>query len=173
MESRIILDTPGAEKLVGKGDMLFAPLGQGKPKRVQGCFISDEGGAGRRERGQGPVAERLLRRGHGADRTARRAERQADSGAAAQDTGEGDELLPAAVDVILETGQASVSFLQRRLKLGYARAARIVDEMEERGIIGPYEGAKPRQLLITREQWEQMQNGTYAPPAPPVEDELP
>ena len=84
-----------------------------------------------------------------------------------------DALLPAAVDVILETGQASVSFLQRRLKLGYARAARIVDEMEERGIIGPYEGAKPRQLLITREQWEQMQNGTYAPPAPPVEDELP
>ena len=63
--------------------------------------------------------------------------------------------------------------MQRRLKLGYARAARIVDEMEERGIIGPYEGAKPRQLLITREQWEQMQNGTYAPPAPPVEDELP
>lgn len=75
----------------------------------------------------------------------RRAEQSGkpDSGAAAQDTGEGDELLPAAVDVILETGQASVSFLQRRLKLGYARAARIVDEMEERGIIGPYEGAKP------------------------------
>ena len=95
------------------------------------------------------------------------------NGAPSRAASPGDELLPAAVDVILETGQASVSFLQRRLKLGYARAARIVDEMEERGIIGPYEGAKPRQLLITREQWEQMQNGTYAPPAPPVEDELP
>ena len=81
-------------------------------------------------------------------------------------------MLPAAVDVILETGQASVSMLQRRLKLGYARAARIMDEMEERGIVGPFEGAKPRQLLITKEQWEQMQNGTYDP-NPPVEEEIP
>ena len=95
----------------------------------------------------------------------------ADAGHAA-DSDSGDELLPAAVEVILETGQASVSMLQRRLKLGYARAARIVDEMEERGIVGPFEGAKPRQLLITREQWEQMQNGTYDP-NPPVEEEIP
>ena len=173
MESRIILDTPGAEKLVGKGDMLFAPLGQGKPKRVQGCFISDEEVQAVvnavKAQSQSDYSAEVM------EQIERRAEQSGkpDSGAAAQDTGEGDELLPAAVDVILETGQASVSFLQRRLKLGYARAARIVDEMEERGIIGPYEGAKPRQLLITREQWEQMQNGTYAPPAPPVEDELP
>ena len=173
MESRIILDTAGAEKLVGKGDMLFAPLGQGKPKRVQGCFISDEEVQAVvnavKAQSQSDYSAEVM------EQIERRAEQSGkpDSGAAAQDTGEGDELLPAAVDVILETGQASVSFLQRRLKLGYARAARIVDEMEERGIIGPYEGAKPRQLLITREQWEQMQNGTYAPPAPPVEDELP
>ena len=72
---------------------------------------------------------------------------------------QGDEMLPAAVDVILETGQASVSMLQRRLKLGYARAARIVDEMEERGIVGPFMGSKPRNILITKEQWQQMQSG--------------
>ena len=74
----------------------------------------------------------------------------------------GDEMLPAAVDVILETGQASVSMLQRRLKLGYARAARIVDEMEERGIVGPFQGSKPRTILITKEQWETMKTGSNA-----------
>ena len=72
---------------------------------------------------------------------------------------EGDEMLPAAVDVILETGQASVSMLQRRLKLGYARAARIVDEMEEKGIVGPFQGSKPRSILITKEQWDARKNG--------------
>ena len=72
---------------------------------------------------------------------------------------DGDEMLPAAVDVILETNQASVSMLQRRLKLGYARAARIVDEMEEKGIVGPFQGSKPREILITKEQWETMKNG--------------
>ena len=79
----------------------------------------------------------------------------ADSGAAE----DSDELLPAAVDVVLETGQASVSMLQRRLKLGYSRAARLVDQMEERGIVGPFEGSKPRQLLITKAQWQEMQLG--------------
>ena len=73
---------------------------------------------------------------------------------------EGDEMLPAAVDVILETGQASVSMLQRRLKLGYARAARIVDEMEEKGIVGPFQGSKPRAILITKDQWQEKKNGT-------------
>lgn len=80
----------------------------------------------------------------------------------AESSGE-DELLPAAVEIVFETGQASVSTLQRRLKLGYARAARIVDEMEDQGIIGPFEGAKPRRVLVSRAQWEQMQNGTYMP----------
>ena len=82
-----------------------------------------------------------------------------------------DEMLPAAVEVILETKQASVSMLQRRLKLGYARAARIVDEMEEMGIVGPFEGSKPRQLLITKEQWQQLQGN--APAAIPAEDDAP
>ena len=75
---------------------------------------------------------------------------------------DGDEMLPAAVDVILETGQASVSMLQRRLKLGYARAARIVDEMEEKGIVGPFQGSKPRTILVTKEQWEAMKGGQPA-----------
>ena len=161
--------------MIGTGGsaLIAKTLGEGKPRRVQGCFISDEEVQAVvnavKAQSQSDYSAEVM------EQIERRAEQSGkpDSGAAAQDTGEGDELLPAAVDVILETGQASVSFLQRRLKLGYARAARIVDEMEERGIIGPYEGAKPRQLLITREQWEQMQNGTYAPPAPPVEDELP
>ena len=90
---------------------------------------------------------------------------------------EHDELFPAAVDVILELGQASVSMLQRRLKLGYARAARLVDQMEEEGIVGPFEGSKPRQLLITKEQWEAMKSGGSLGDAmpeapPPVEEEI-
>ena len=86
---------------------------------------------------------------------------------------EGDELLPAAIDVVMETGQASVSMLQRRLKLGYSRAARIVDEMETRGIVGPFEGSKPRQLLITKEQWQELKmKGAYGA-TPPEAEELP
>lgn len=175
MESRIILDTPGAEKLVGKGDMLFAPLGQGKPKRVQGCFITDEEVqavvAAIKEQSVSDYSSEVM------EQIERSAEQSGKPAAASEggrsgSDGGGDELLPAAVEVILETGQASVSMLQRRLKLGYARAARIVDEMEERGIVGPFEGAKPRQLLITREQWQQMQDGTYEG-NPPVEEELP
>ncbi len=173
LESRIILDTQGAEKLVGKGDMLFAPLGQGKPKRVQGCFIADD------EVQAVVSAIKAQTTSDYSDEIMEQIEKRAEQGGKAtqaapepshSEADAGDELLPAAVEVILETGQASVSMLQRRLKLGYARAARIVDEMEERGIVGPFEGAKPRQLMITREQWEQMKNGTYNPP---VEEEIP
>ena len=176
LESRIILDNTGAEKLVGKGDMLYAPLGAGKPTRVQGCFISPE------EIEQ--VVEFVKQSGevHYSDEVIAKIEESiqekekssAKGGpAAAADSGdeEGDELLPAAVDVVLETGQASVSMLQRRLKLGYSRAARLVDQMEERGIVGPFEGSKPRQLLITRAQWQEMQmggadSGNEEPPFP-------
>ena len=87
----------------------------------------------------------------------------------------GDPLLPDAVEVVLDTGQASTSMLQRRLKLGYARAARLMDQMEEKGIVGPSEGSKPRQILITRDQWVQMQSGGDPTPpeaAPPVEEEI-
>ena len=84
---------------------------------------------------------------------------------------EGDELLPAAIDVVMETGQASVSMLQRRLKLGYSRAARLVDQMEELGIVGPFEGSKPRQLLITREQWQEMSMSGRTPMEQLIEEQ--
>ncbi len=174
MESRIILDTVGAEKLVGKGDMLYAPLGEGKPKRVQGCFITDD-------EVQRVVAfiksQQLNVSIQEQKKILEQISSKADSREAENSDGtpmesEGDELLPAAVEVILESGMASVSMLQRRLKLGYARAARIVDEMEEKGIVGPFEGSKPRQLLITREQWNAMQNGDQLSVPEPVVQEF-
>ena len=164
MESRIILDTQGAEKLVGKGDMLYAPIGSGKPKRVQGCFVSDSEveavaayvkenfSTDYDEKVMEEIEKKAQQTGNKQTPTASDPEPSADESA-------GDEMLPAAVDVILETGQASVSMLQRRLKLGYARAARIVDEMEERGIVGPFVGSKPRTILVTKEQWVQMKQG--------------
>lgn len=162
MESRIILDTQGAEKLVGRGDMLFAPIGNGKPLRVQGCFVTDE----EVEAVANYVKDNFIT---DYDQTVmeeieKKAVQTGNKGTVSEpepnsDELEGDEMLPAAVDVILETGQASVSMLQRRLKLGYARAARIVDEMEERGIVGPFKGSKPREILITKEQWAQMNGG--------------
>ena len=165
MESRIILDTMGAEKLVGKGDMLYAPIGSGKPLRVQGCFVTD---------GEVESVAEYVKENYVADynqqvleeieKKAQQAGNGKKTATAADPTPsdeelEGDEMLPAAVDVILETGQASVSMLQRRLKLGYARAARIVDEMEEKGIVGPFQGSKPRAILITKEQWEARKSG--------------
>ncbi len=166
MESRIILDTMGAEKLVGKGDMLFAPIGSGKPLRVQGCFVTDA----EVEKVANFVKEQSLNDYDNAimadiEKRAKQAGTASGKGASVAEPepseGEldGDEMLPAAVDVILETNQASVSMLQRRLKLGYARAARIVDEMEEKGIVGPFQGSKPRDILITKEQWAAMRGG--------------
>ncbi len=160
LESRIILDTTGAEKLVGKGDMLYAPLGAGKPTRVQGCFISPEEIESVvevvKQSGEARYDDAVIAK---IDETLQEKEKGSAKGTAVSEGGEeaGDELLPAAVEVVLETGQASVSMLQRRLKLGYSRAARLVDQMEERGIVGPFEGSKPRQLLITREKWQEMQ----------------
>lgn len=178
VDSRIILDTLGAEKLIGRGDMLYAPLGQGRPRRIQSCFITDEEVQAVvsfiKDREEGAVyAQDVM------DEIDKRAEQSgkgshgASAASGALDDGPyQDELLPAAVEVILETGQASVSMLQRRLKLGYARAARIVDEMEDKGIVGPFEGSKPRQLLITKEQWQAMQNGQPLEAPPAVEDEI-
>ncbi len=166
MESRIILDTQGAEKLVGKGDMLYAPIGTGKPIRVQGCFVSDSEveavasyvkehyNTDYDESVMEEIEKKAMQTG-----TGKSASPDLEPNAEELD---GDEMLPAAVDVILETGQASVSMLQRRLKLGYARAARIVDEMEEKGIVGPFQGSKPRNILITKEQWQAMCSGQPA-----------
>jgi S-DNA-T family DNA segregation ATPase FtsK/SpoIIIE len=164
MESRIILDTQGAEKLVGKGDMLYAPIGNGKPLRVQGCFVTDaevEAVASYVKENytadyNQQVLEDIEKK---AQQTGKKAASASDPEPNAEEM-DGDEMLPAAVDVILETGQASVSMLQRRLKLGYARAARIVDEMEEKGIVGPFQGSKPRAILITKEQWAAQKAGT-------------
>ena len=161
LESRIILDTTGAEKLVGRGDMLYAPLGEGKPRRVQGCFISaeeiDRVVGFVKANGAAQYDESVIDKIEQAVAEKEKGGKGAPSGAAPEPVAdEGDELLPAAIDVVMETGQASVSMLQRRLKLGYSRAARIVDEMEQRGIVGPFEGSKPRQLLITREKWEEI-----------------
>ena len=166
LESRIILDSGGgAEKLIGNGDMLYAPIGTNKPKRIQGTWVSDE----EREK----VVEYL--KAHGAeasydnemiDEMNRLAEGKGSGKSEEGEPGTGDgndplsgydEILPEAVDVALDAGQVSVSMLQRRLKLGYSRAARVVDQMEELGVIGPYEGAKPRQVRITRSQWQEMQ----------------
>ena len=165
LESRIILDNTGAEKLVGKGDMLYAPLGAGKPTRVQGCFISPEEIEQVvefvKQSGEAQYSDEVIAKIEESIQEKEKGGAKGGSAAPAADSGDedGDELLPAAVDVVLETGQASVSMLQRRLKLGYSRAARLVDQMEERGIVGPFEGSKPRQLLITRAQWQEMQMG--------------
>ena len=173
MESRIILDTTGAEKLVGKGDMLYFPLGDAKPTRVQGCFITpeeidrvvkfvkDEAGEAHYDQ---DVIEKIQQ---AVDAKADKGGKSAPSSDVSDDGDDADELLSAAVEVVLETGQASVSMLQRRLKLGYSRAARLVDQMEERGYVGPFEGSKPRQLLITREKWQELQMAKGAAPAEP------
>ncbi len=171
MESRIILDNGGAEKLVGRGDMLYAPLGAGKPTRVQGCFITPEeidrvvsfvkqtGEAQYDDDVIAKIEESVQEKGAKAGKPSAEPEEQ-----------ECDELLPAAVEVILETGQASTSMLQRRLKLGYSRAARLVDQLEERGYVGPFEGSKPRQLLITKEKWQEMKMGGADAAEPPPTD---
>jgi len=156
VDSRTILDGGGAEKLLGKGDMLYLPLGASKPIRVQGTYVKDEE--------IGKVIDFIK-----TDYVVNYNEEMISSmeniaaatgskgGAAAADSGEQrDEMIPKAIETVVDAGQASTSLLQRKLKLGYARAARIMDEMEEMGIIGPYEGSKPRQVLITKAQWLEM-----------------
>ena len=160
LESRIILDTSGAEKLIGMGDMLYAPIGTGKPLRVQGSYVSDE----EREEvvrfikqtSEAQYSDDIIAQ---IEKSAAEADKKSGPAPEADKPAKSDydELLPQAVDVILETKQASVSMLQRRLKLGYSRAARMVDQMEEMGIVGPFEGSKPRKILITKQQWQEMQ----------------
>jgi S-DNA-T family DNA segregation ATPase FtsK/SpoIIIE len=163
MESRIIMDQSGAEKLLGKGDMLFSPIGAGKPVRIQGAYVSDE----EREdvikfikKNNQPQAESV---GEAVSELADYMNKAAEDKSAPEKNDEPglaseyDDMLPQAVDVALEVKQVSVSMLQRRLKLGYSRAARIVDQMEELGIVGPYEGAKPRQVIVDREGWKEIE----------------
>ena len=161
IDSRTIIDTQGAEKLLGNGDMLYCPVGLSKPVRVQGSYLSDE----EIERvishvtSQGEVKydESVIEE---IERNATKDDKKKSADISIDSTGQGedgDEMIPKAIEVVLEQGMASTTLLQRKLKLGYARAARIIDELSEKGIVGPYEGSKPRKVLITKEQWYEMQ----------------
>ena len=153
VDSRTILDGSGAEKLLGKGDMLFHPMDQQKPVRIQGCFVSDkeveEVVSYIKSQEDADYSEDILE-----EIEKKAAEETSDN--RGKESDEYDSMLPAAVEVVLDAGQASTSFLQRRLKVGYARAARIMDEMEEQGFVGPQEGSKSREIRITKQQWLEM-----------------
>ncbi len=157
VDSRTILDMVGAEKLLGKGDMLFYPAGAPKPTRVQGAFVSDSEVEKIvdfvKANGEVKYNEAILESIENANKTDREmAEEELDD-----DT---DPFLMDAIDVVVETGQASTSFIQRRFKVGYARAGRIIDQMEERGIISGYQGSKPREVLMTKDRWEELKMST-------------
>ncbi len=160
VDSRTILDTGGAEKLLGKGDMLFMPVGFAKPMRVQGCFVGNREvesvvdflKSTESQQYDEAVIDEINRQAEASAKSSKGAADSDDAGG----TDGGDEMLPQAIEVVVEAGMASTSLLQRRLRLGYARAGRIIDEMEQRGIVGPHEGSKPRQVLITRQQWLEM-----------------
>ncbi len=158
VDSRTILDMGGAEKLLGRGDMLFYPVGIAKPMRVQGCFVTEnevesvvtfikESAATNYDDGIMEDIDRLAVVGKGKGKAVSAAEEL--------DEGE-DEMLPQAIECVVEAGMASTSLLQRRLKLGYARAARIIDQLEQKGVVGPFEGSKPRQVLISKDRWLEM-----------------
>lgn len=143
VDSRTILDISGAEKLLGRGDMLFFPVGASKPVRIQGAYISEEEVeklVDYSKKQKGPTYEKNL----------------SDFNEIVVDKGheDTDELFEEAVKVVLDSGQASISMLQRRLRIGYARAARLIDEMEQRGIVGGYEGTKPREILMSKEHFD-------------------
>lgn len=148
IDSRTILDMAGAEKLLGKGDMLFYPLGQPKPLRVQGSFISDK------EVDKIVTHIKSLQGAEYDEEILQKIDNQNETPKI--DTSGDDELLPQAIDMVLEMGQASASLIQRKFKVGYSRAARILDQMESWGVVGASDGSKPRQILITKQEWEEL-----------------
>lgn len=156
VDSRTIIDSAGAEKLLGKGDMLYFPVGMPKPLRVQGCWVSDK------------EVERVVEFIKNSftlsynEEVIKAVEENAERAASNESGGEkssggdidaGDEKLDEAIEAVIEAGQASTSYLQRKLKLGYGRAARLIDIMEEMGVVGPFEGSKPRQVIMTKQEW--------------------
>ena len=154
VDSRTILDQVGAEKLLGKGDMLFFPTGAPKPVRIQGAFISDKEVEKIvdfvKSNGETVYRDDITEYIEKANTT----DKEIDDGALNDD--ETDPLLNEAIETVIETGQASTSFIQRKFKVGYARAGRIIDQMEERGIISGYQGSKPREVLMTKERWAEL-----------------
>lgn len=158
IDSRTILDASGAEKLLGNGDMLFNPVGASKPTRVQGCFISDaevENVVNHiKSQAQTTYNEETM---HEIEAKAAAAENAKKKDAGDDDEGDWDPMLNDAIEVVVNAGGASTTMLQKKLKLGYARASRVMDQLEEKGIVGPSEGAKPRQVLLTKQQWYEMQ----------------
>ena len=153
VDSRTILDMVGAEKLLGKGDMLFSPAGSSKPTRIQGAFVSDDEVEKIvdfvKANGTATYSEAILESIENSNKTDKELAEESDD----DDT---DPLLMEAMEVVVETGQASTSFIQRKFKVGYARAGRIIDQLEERGIISGYQGSKPRQVLMTKERLEEL-----------------
>ena len=153
VDSRTILDSVGAENLLGKGDMLFAPVGVNKPVRIQGAFISDKEVEKivdfLKSNGEVKYNEDIIESIENANKTDKELEEE-------QGQDDTDPLLMEAIDTVVETRQASTSFIQRRFKVGYARAGRIMDQMEQRGIISGYQGSKPREVLMPKEKWQEL-----------------
>lgn len=154
IDSRTILDMAGAEKLLGKGDMLFYPSGAPKPTRIQGAFISDKEVEKIvdfvKDNSSVTYNDDIIKQIENSGNTDKEMAEQA------EDDDNTDPFLMDAIDVVVETGQASTSFIQRRFKVGYARAGRIIDQMEERGIISGFQGSKPREVLMSKERWEEL-----------------
>lgn len=158
IDSRTILDSGGAEKLLGMGDMLYSPIGSNKPLRVQGCYISDDEVEQLcdfiKNQGESDYSEEIQKEIESKAVQDKTSSKFTDDGEPGENL---DPLFAEAVDVVLENGKASTSFLQRKLGVGYSRGSKIMDQMEEKHIIGPAEGAKPRKILINKQQWIQMQ----------------
>ena len=157
IDSRTIIDTAGAEKLLGYGDMLYYPQGIPKPVRVQGCFVSTKEVEAVvsfiKSGGQVEYSSEIIEEIEKATPVPKGEGKGDNSSDVPTGDGSDEEIIDRAVDVLCDAGQASVSYLQRKLKLGYARAARIMDQLEELGVVGPYEGSKPRAVIITKEMW--------------------
>ncbi len=158
VDSRTILDMVGAEKLLGKGDMLFYPAGSSKPTRIQGAFISDKEVEKIvdfvKDTSNATYNDEIIKQIENVGSTDKEIAQQED------DDDNTDPFLMEAIEVVVETGQASTSFIQRRFKVGYARAGRIIDQMEERGIISGFQGSKPREVLMSKERWEELKMST-------------
>lgn len=156
VDSRTILDTGGAEKLLGHGDMLYLPNGKIKPVRVQGCFTStkeiEKVVDFIKSQTQSEYSDKIMEQVEQSIPVTKAEAKELQKAAGEPEPGSDEDVLERAIEVVVEAGQASTSSLQRRLKLGYARAARMMDELEQMGVIGPYEGAKPRKVLMTKEQ---------------------